>query len=621
MNPLYQLVDQNIEISQQTKAIPIIHGSLEFTLLVRKYFYDNQPDLAALEAPIFLQKKIDKILPFLDSYPVVKFNGEITNFFIFEPLEPIVEAIRNCYEFNVPFYFIDQPPLNSKFTLSYKNFDDFPDTYVLNYLSLKELYKIYLRKYKIVSHPIDIMRELFMAIQIKKLENKNPDKQILVICGFKHLRNIKYFYKKNIEYLEELLQKILEKFQIDENSKIHIEIFSLSNSSPEILSQPGFFNDMWLQYRIEPSKWKFLNRIRLQREVYRLSKSEYEKQSGEFIPPQKEKLIFQFSRNLSILYKKLLPNPLILIHSVKGFINDNFAKIFYEILMKFNKPTSPFEELKLTLEELNLDSELVRFRTKLFREEKKIFQQLKSKITKEDYEGQWKTLWNRDGICSYPPEDLILENFSFELRKKALSIVKSLEKKIYPFTSSLLDGIDYKETIRNYYKNTIYVIEEIHKDWDAGNVVVIFNEDESYYSWKNVWWGEHLEEGDMAFYSTPPENMIIGPGIARCIYGGFLLSYPPRRLTFIWEEYELRNFRTAKEKLLSAGILFNQKNSIVYVAEKPQSSKMNYFASRFGQKIIYIPIRTLNQKKLNRIRRFHVLSGHDKRKDAEKYIW
>ncbi len=621
MNPLFDLVEQNIEISPQTKAIPIVHGSLEFTLLIRKFFYDNQPDLVAIEAPVFLQEKIDTILPNLDSYPVIKFNGEITNYFIFEPLEPIVEAIRNCNEFNIPFYLIDQPPLNSKFTLSYKNFDDFPDTFILNFLSLKEIYKIYIENSKIKSHPIDLLRELYMTIQIKKLEIENQNKQIVLICGFKHLKNIKYFYKNNLKKLEELFQQLYRKFELAENKKIHIEIFSLSNSSPEVLSQPGFYNDIWLQYRDNPKQWKLLNRIRLQRDVYRLSKIEYEKQSGEFIPPQKEKLIFQFSRNLSLLYKKLLPNPLILIHSVKGFINDNFARIFYEILMTFNKKNSPFEEIKISLEEMNLDSEIIRFRIKLFREQNKTFQQLKSKTTKEDFEGQWKTLWNREGICSYPPEDFIIENFCLELRKKALDIVKSLEKKIHPFTSSLLDGIDYRETIRNYYKNTIYVIEEIHKDWDAGNVVIIFNEDENYYSWKNVWWGEHSQEGDMAFYSTPPEDMIIGPGIARCIYGGFLISYPPRRLTFIWDDYELRNFRSAKEKLLSAGILFNQKNSVVYIAEKPQSPKMNYFASRFGQKIIYIPIRTINQQKLNRIRRFHVLSGHDRRKDADKYIW
>jgi len=73
--------------------------------------------------------------------------------------------------------------------------------------------------------------------------------------------------------------------------------------------------------------------------------------------------------------------------------------------------------------------------------------------------------------------------------------------------------------------------------------------------------------------------------------------------------------------LLAAAIIYNVKNTIVYVADKPPTKKMNYFATRFGQKIVYIPISILNQKKLARIRRFHVLDGHNRREDADKYIW
>lgn len=621
MNPLYDLVDQKIQISKYVNAIPIVHGSLEFTLLVKKYFYDFSPEIVALELPNYLNSYINKVLPFLNSYPVLKIKTEVPNYLIFEPLEPLVEALKNCYEFNIPFYLVDAPPIHNFRELVYKNFDSFPDTFVLNYISLKELYEIYLQNLKENFSPIDFYRELYITIQLKKIENENPDKEILLICGFKHLKNIINFYNQKLNKLEELFYNISEKISFSINFNLDIEIYSLSNNSPEILSQPGYYNNLWLKYRNEPKKWKYLNRIGLQREVYRLSKNEYEIQSGEFLPPQKEKLFFQFARNLSIIYKKLIPNSLILVHSAKNFVNDNFAKIFYEKLMNFNKESSPFEELQLSLDDLGLDSELIRFRMKIFRQEKKTFREIKSRMQKEQYEGQWRDLWNKDGMCSYPPEDIIIENFSLELRKKAMALVKSSEKKVYPFSSSLMDGLDYRETIRNYYKNTIYVRELIHKDWDAGNVVVIFSEDEVRFSWKNVWWGEHLEESDMAFYSTPPEEMIVGPGIARCIYGGFLLSYPPGRLSFIWNDYEFRNFRTAKEKLLAAAVIYNQKNSVVYVAEKPHSSKMNYFASRFGQKIIYIPIRTLNQAKLNRIRRFHVLSGHDKRKDAHKYIW
>ncbi len=622
---LLNLVDQSIPIYENIKVIPIVHGSLEFTILIKKHFFDNHPDIVALEIPHYLEEYIHRVLPHINSYPILQVESEIKSYFIFEPLEPLVEALRNTYENHIPVYFIDNPPLNINFSYTYRVYEHFPDTYILHYLSLEELVNFYFKYTKIKKTSFDFYREIYMAYQLKLLQERYPDQNVLFICGINHLKNIKNFIKYPLHKLESLIESLeIQTKALNasyKNEHIKVEIFSLSENSPEILIQPGYFNNLWNKFRNDPKSWQYFNRVQLNRNVYKASKNEYEIQSGEIIPPQKEKYFFQFARNLSILKGSLIPNALILIHTAKSFINDNYAKIFYEKLMNIEKDSSPFPEISLKLEELGLDSEIIRFRTKLYKPETKILREIKSKIRKEEYPGQWRDLWNHHGMCSYPPEDIIIENFGKYLRNKALALVKSLESRSFPFSSSLYDGVDYRETIKNYYKNTIYVKELIKINWDAGNIVVIFSEDEEKFYWKSVWWGEHAEEGDMAFYATSPEEQIIGPGIARCIYGGFLLSYPPGRLSFIWEDYEFRNFRTAKEKLLASAIIYNQKNVVIYVADKPQSSKMNYFASRFGQKIVYIPISTLNHHKLSRIRRFHVLDGYERRKDADKYIW
>jgi hypothetical protein len=622
---ILNLVDQSLSIYPNIKVLPIVHGSLEFTLIVKKHFFDNPPNLVAIEMPYYLEEYINRIIPFINSYPILQIESEIKSYLVFEPLEPIVEALRNCYEENIPVFYIDNPPINSNLISLYRHYEDFPDTYALHYLSIQELMNLYNQYIKDFASPLDLYREVYMTLHLKKLAEENQDKNILFVCGFSHYKRIKQWISYSFDKLEELKDnfeiQLKRNFALFDSEKLKIEIFTLSINSPEILIQPGYYNNLWNKYRSDPKSWKYFDRINLQRNVYRIAKNEYEVQSGEIIAPQKEKYFFQFTRNLSLLHKKLIPIPLFLIYAAKGFINDNFAKIFYEKLMSIEKESSPFPEINLTLEQLNLDSEIVRFRTKLYKPHTKMVREIKSKIHKEQYPGQWRELWDNFGMCSYPPEDIILEEYGNYLRKKALSLVKSLEAKSLPFTSSLYDGIDYRETIRNYYKNTIYVKELLKSNWDAGNIVVIFSTDEEKYFWKSVWWGEHQEEGDMAFYATSPEEQIVGPGIARCIYGGFLLSYPPGRLSFIWNDYEFRNFRTAAEKLLAAAIIYNVKNSVVYVAEKNHSSKMNYFASRFGQKIIYIPITTLNQKKLSRIRRFHVLDSHNRRKDADKYIW
>ena len=63
---------------------------------------------------------------------------------------------------------------------------------------------------------------------------------------------------------------------------------------------------------------------------------------------------------------------------------------------------------------------------------------------------------------------------------------------------------------------------------EVGAVVVIFDEDpENRYPWQMTWLGEHSQESDMAFYSTDPYEQLVGPGIPRAEYGGFL--FPIRR--------------------------------------------------------------------------------------------
>ena len=123
--------------------------------------------------------------------------------------------------------------------------------------------------------------------------------------------------------------------------------------------------------------------------------------------------------------------------------------------------------------------------------------------------------------------------------------------RLIPFTTSLLDGLDVKETLRHLVENKIYVREERSVRGQVGSVVFIFDEDEpskdqaERFPWKITWLGEHDQESDMAFYATPAGETVVGPGISRCEYGGFVLSYPPWRMVDVWKD---RFFNPARSK-------------------------------------------------------------------------
>ena len=94
-----------------------------------------------------------------------------------------------------------------------------------------------------------------------------------------------------------------------------------------------------------------------------------------------------------------------------------------------------------------------------------------------------------------------------------------------------------RETIRNWYEGRIYVRQFQKIQGEVGSVVVIFDEDrDNRYPYLTTWLGENQNESDMAFYSTFPFDNMVGPGIGRAEYGGFLMSLPPRRMYDVWQD-------------------------------------------------------------------------------------
>jgi len=191
------------------------------------------------------------------------------------------------------------------------------------------------------------------------------------------------------------------------------------------------------------------------------------------------------------------------------------------------------------------------------------------------------------------------------------------------FSTSLLDGIDMRETVRNIHEGAIYVREQQRAKGGVGCLVVIFDEDrrKERYPYCMTWLGEHEQESDMAFYATEPAENIVGPGICRSEYGGFLLSYPPRRIFDVWQDPDYRAVATSGEVLLMAALDYSIEKYVVYVAAKPPRSIFKQIAARCDRKIVYIPLGSLSPHKLKKLRILHILSGKDKREIAKDYIW
>jgi hypothetical protein len=135
-----------------------------------------------------------------------------------------------------------------------------------------------------------------------------------------------------------------------------------------------------------------------------------------------------------------------------------------------------------------------------------------------------------------------------------------------------------------------------------------------------TWQGEHEEEGDMALYASDPFAQLVGPGIGRALYGGFLLNRPCGQMFGVWEDPHFGDARTKSEVLLRAALDYSAERMVVYVAAAPPRPALRQLAQRMDKKIVYVPLGQLSPVALKRLRVFHVLSDRNVRAVAHRYI-
>ena len=143
---------------------------------------------------------------------------------------------------------------------------------------------------------------------------------------------------------------------------------------------------------------------------------------------------------------------------------------------------------------------------------------------------KWKQRWDPYGMCSCPPEDQRIESFQRHVAEQARAILGADLARSEKFTTSVRDGIDIRETLRNWHTGDLYVkvIPPSRGSIDA--VVFLFDvpADPKVYVHRSTWYAEHAEESTLAFFATDPMRNLVGPGIAQAEYGGALFLYPPR---------------------------------------------------------------------------------------------
>jgi len=594
------------------RLVPVLHNRMEFAVEVRRQFEEFRPDLVAVEFPDTLEGSIlqgVKRLPFLSVVHYRETNGAFT-YLLLEPTDGQVEAIRLGLANSVPIHFIDRDEEAYPLDLT-----PMPDSYSAARIGHFNFCQAYLQIHSNdPPSPEDVLREKTMAYHLQRLSEKG--KRILFVGGLSHIPGL-------LKLLDQPQAQVFGRRKRDKVALAHLH----EDSSREIITETPYLAAAYEHAR-STDDLKNIDRLRIHNELVHVAKKNYWKNNKEDLSINQIRVLNRFARNYALLTGRLVPNFYQLIVAARGAADDNFA---YEVWEKGSEYPWQTEEpglpvLRLTGEDLFLDQKKIRFHRRLKTMRRRLVPVPVRKKKRERYPGQWRDGFEGHSICSYPPEDVAVEGYGQYLKKRALEIKSEENNRIVPFTSSMQDGLDIRETIRDLVNGKVYVREERPLRGKVGSIVMIFSPDlpgregEEEFPWRVTWLGEHSQESDMAFYSTPAGMVMDGPGISRCQYGGFMLTYPPMRVYDIWRDPFFNLARNKPERLLMAALDYSLERHVVYVAPTPPSGWCKSLAARLGKTVIYLPIGIFSPVTLKKIKQFHVLDGHPVRKWAPSYI-
>ncbi|MGI5863124.1 MAG: hypothetical protein ACOX6T_13825 [Myxococcales bacterium] len=637
----YTLTAGNVHV------LPVLHEQLECAQLVVEAVQRLSPKAIAVELPRSLEAPILKAVRRLPEISGIRYrvaSGERV-YYLVEPTEPLFEAVRLGLERKLPVHFVDLD------LDSYpEHRDRLPDAYAIARIGHEAYVRACFESPALKRcSPEDARREAAMASRLTAL-SRASDGPVLFVCGLAHAQRVAaQIGQSDVEPLDRLLRSNVTVFNLHPDSCREvlptwgflgaayeraraIALGCQARAEPDQVEAPKVINLFdRMARRAEPraaapapdrdfSQTLPIDRQRVLVELYREAGRKYETTTGEELKPYHRRVFLKFLRNWALLHARLQPSLYQIVVAARGAVDDNFAYEVFELATRWpwQRAEAELPTEHVSLEDLRRDVEHIRFRPR------QVSRRLRAMAGRRKLgdAGEWlQGFENPFSHCSYPPEDLALEAFSSYVQKKAKGVLSEENKRVEPFTTSLLDGIDMRETIRNWHEGKLYV-QELRKGLGGvGSVVIVFDEDRERYPWEMTWLGEHDEEGDMALFATHPLQQIVGPGICRAEYGGFLLSYPPGRMSDVWTDEAFEAARSPVERLLMAGVDYCEHKLVAYVAKKPPRQELKSWAGRYGKKIVYIPIGQFSPDTLKKLRVFHVLFGKDKRDIARDYIW
>jgi len=600
------------ELSEKVQLLPVIHGSGNFSREVRQRILSSGCDCLAVCLPPEFQTTVEQglqKLPYISISALEESEGTLS-YVPIDPVQPVIMALRIAQQEGIARKFID---------LSVAQYEtrhmDFPDSFALQGLSL-EKFAVALLPF-IERPPANSQhdqRARWMAYQLHQLEMDYS--KVVLVCSVLDWPWIKQAYDERSKY---------PKPSVPDG---HPVLYGLeSNTLFFALSEFPYITYLYEKNRQELKSdlgvaIDGVKEIMLKARENFLAKHKVRHHN---LTSQTFQVYLQYVRNLTLMENRLTPDLYTLVMSAKQVGGDAYAIALMEAARDypFQKEEAGLDTLAMGIDQAVLDeNHVINMRNRLS-ETQFEWRNLDLKPNPEQFkQEQWKYTWNPYGQCSWPPEDEKIESLNTHVREQTKLLLSNDLARTEKFTSSVKDGIDIRDTLRNWHTGDIYV-KEIPPSRGTIEVVVMLFEMEPQpdrYNWRQTWFAEHKEESTLCFFATNYMDNMIGPGIGQATYGGCMMIFPPRPIINIWEDPRLFMGETLEEKLLEAAFFHSKEKHITVVSPGPPKASWRRMARQYKKRIIHIPLKRFSVQTIEKVRQFHVLNGKHIRSFATRFI-
>lgn len=332
----------------------------------------------------------------------------------------------------------------------------------------------------------------------------------------------------------------------------------------------------------------------------------------------------KYIRNQTLLERRLTPCLYTLARSSQQIMGDTFAIHLVNVAKEYPfDAESPWPVMKMGIDHGSLpDWGIAHLQSRLpgIPVEWKHLE-LNRPADKKDRR-KWASRWNPYQQCSWPEEDTRIESFRNRVMERARGIIGADLARTEKLSTSMMDGLDLRETLRHWYDGSLYVKVLPPSIGHLDATVMLFDPepDPREYTWRATWYAEHIEESTLSFFATPFSKEMLGPGVAVSTYGGAMFLYPPRPIDDIWTDRNLDFADTLEQRLVAAACLHAESRHIAILSHAVPGYALKSIAKRFRRKLVHVPLGQFSDSVVQQLRMFHVLNGKHVRSYAAHFI-